>query len=107
MTEVDEKFFAWLDGELSGDQAAAMAARRAAAPHLAGLAEQHRAMQAQLKAAFDTVAEAPLFDQLNAAASPRDAKVVDFAAAKRARAARSWRALPQWAAIAATLAIGI
>jgi hypothetical protein len=107
MTEVDEKFFAWLDGELSGDEAATMEARVAADPHLGALAEQHRAMQARLKGAFDTVAEAPLPDQLRAAVHPPEAEVVDFAAAKRARTARSGGSLRQWAAMAATLAVGI
>ena len=34
MTEVDDKFFAWLDGELSGDEAAEMEARVATSPEL-------------------------------------------------------------------------
>ena len=39
----DEKFFAWLDGELEGAEAAEMAARVEADPQLSALAEQHRA----------------------------------------------------------------
>src|SRR5438874_8463518 len=106
MTEVDDKFFAWLDGELSGDEAAAMEARVAASPELSAMAEKHGAMQARLRAAFDPIAEAPVSERLYAAARP-DAEVVDFGAAARARETRRWGSLPQWAAMAATLAVGI
>jgi hypothetical protein len=107
MTEADDKFFAWLDGELSGDEAAAMEARVAADPELSHLAEQHRAMQAQLKGTFDTVAEAPVPERLRAAVRPQQAGVIDFGAAARGREARRWGSLPQWTAMAATLAVGI
>jgi hypothetical protein len=99
----DEQFFAWLDGELAPAQAAEMEARVAADPELTRLAEQHRAFGAQLKGAFDPVAEAPVPERLQAALRP-SAQVIDFGAAKRAR---SMPALAQWAAMAATLAIGI
>jgi hypothetical protein len=107
MTDVDDKLFAWLDGELSGDEAAAMEARVAADPELSRLAEQHRAMQAQLKSAFDTVAAAPVPERLRAAVRLPEAEVIDFGAAARGRESRRWGSLPQWAAIAATLAVGI
>lgn len=103
MIEADEKFFAWLDTELSGDEAAEMAARVAADPHLRTLAEQHRAMQARLKGAFDSVAEAPLPERFQASVRP-SAEVIDFGSRKRTRMMPS---LPQWAAIAATLVIGV
>ena len=99
----DEKFFAWLDGELGADEAAEMQAKVAADPQLTRLAEQHRALGAQLKGAFDPVAEAAVPERLQAALRP-SAQVIDFTAAKRAR---SMPALAQWAAMAATLAIGI
>lgn len=54
MTE-EEEFFAWLDGELEGDAAAMMAARVEADPKLQQLADEHRAMQAGLRSAFDPV----------------------------------------------------
>jgi hypothetical protein len=99
----DEKFFAWLDGELPPAEAAEMEAKVAADPALAQLAGQHRNLGARLKGVFDPIAAAPIPDQLQAALSP-SAKVIDFAVAKRAR---SMRPLPQWAAMAATLAIGV
>jgi hypothetical protein len=103
MNADDEKFFAWLDGELSGPEAAEMEAKVAADPTLAKLADQHRALRTGLKAAFDTVSGAPVPDRLNIAAR-RQAEVVDFGAKRRNR---SWMPLPQWAAMAATLVLGI
>ena len=99
----DEKFFAWLDGELDAAEAAAMEANVASDPALARLAEQHRALGSQLREAFDPIAAAPVPERLQAVVTPRD-NVVDFAAAKRTRSLPS---LPQWAAMAATLAIGV
>jgi hypothetical protein len=102
MTE-DEKFFAWLDGELTGAEAAEMEAKVASDPQLQRLSDQHRALGAQLRGAFDPIAAAPVPDRLQAALRP-SAEVIDFAAAKRARTMPS---LPQWAAMAATLALGV
>jgi len=102
MTE-DEKFFAWLDGELTPAEAADVEAKVAADPQLQQLAEQHRALGAQLSGAFDPIAAAPVPERLQAALHP-SADLIDFAAAKRARTRPS---LPQWAAMAATLALGI
>jgi len=102
MTE-DEKFFAWLDGELTPAEAADVEAKVAADPQLQQLAEQHRALGAQLSGAFDPIAAAPVPERLQAALHP-SADLIDFAAAKRARTRPS---LAQWAAMAATLALGI
>ena len=102
MTE-DEKFFAWLDGELGPAESAEMEAKVAADPELERLAEQHRALGARLRVAFDPIASAAVPDHL-AVTLRAPAKVVDFAAARRAR---SMPSLPQWAAMAATLALGI
>jgi hypothetical protein len=102
MTE-DEKFFAWLDGELAPAEAAEMEAKVAADPQLQHLAEQHRALGTQLRGAFDPIAAAPVPEHLQAALHP-SAEVIDFAAARRARTMPS---LPQWAAMAATLALGL
>ena len=103
----EEKFFAWLDGELSGPEAAEMERQVAADPALTRRANQHRAMQAGLKGAFDLVLDAPLPPRLAEVARGREPEVIDFAAARRSRPARTWAPMPQWAAIAATLAVGI
>src|SRR5438270_1672892 len=99
----DDKFFAWLDGELASTEAAEMEAKVAADPKLQRLSEQHRALGAQMRGAFDPIAAAPVPERLQAALRP-SAQVIDFAAAKRRR---SMPALAQFTAIAATLAIGI
>ena len=105
----DEKFFAWLDGELTDEEAAEVARRVASDSDLAELAKQHRAMQERLKGAFDPVAEAPVPDRLTSLIRRPEADVVDLATAKRAREqSRRWRLVPrEWAAMAATLAVGI
>jgi hypothetical protein len=107
MTEADDKFFAWLDGELSPDEAAEIEARVTASPELSRLAAQHRAMQAELRHAFDAVANAPVPEQLRVTERPPAAQVIDLGAERRTREPRQWSALPQWSAIAATLAVGI
>ena len=99
----DEKFFAWLDGELEPTDAAAMEGTVAADPQLQRLAEQHRALGARLRGAFDPIAAAAVPERLQAAVRP-SASVVDLAAAKHAR---SMPSLPQWAAMAATLILGV
>ncbi len=51
----EEEFFAWLDGELDPETAARVAARVDADPALQALADEHRAMTRDLRAAFDPV----------------------------------------------------
>src|SRR5260221_8734111 len=103
MNDDNDKFFAWLDGELGPAEAAEMQAKVAADPELKRLAEQHRALGSQLRSAFDPIAEARVPGRLQAALRPA-AQVIDLVAARRAR---SMPAVAQWTAMAATLAIGI
>jgi hypothetical protein len=103
----DEQFFAWLDGEATEQESAEMEARVQADPELARLAKRHRAMQSRLQNAFGAVAKSPIPERISAAIHPSEAEVVDFAEVKRARATPSWMALPQWVAIAASLAAGV
>jgi hypothetical protein len=99
MTE-EELFYAWLDGELQREEAARVAARVEADPALKAKAEQHRALASGLRGAFDPVVA-------DAVPPPRfgSAEIVDFGAKRAAR--RVTFGVPQWAAMAATLAIGI
>ena len=98
MTMDDEQFFAWLDGELDPQAAAKVAAQVAADPELQRKAEAHRSMQARLRGAFEPLLAAP------SAAS----NVIDLGAARKRQATRrAWPGVAQWAAIAATLVIGI
>jgi hypothetical protein len=103
----DPEFFAWLDGELDGPAAAAMAAKVAGDPELSKLAEQHRALGATLRGAFDPIAAAPVPAALKEAARPK-AEVIDFGAVREARRARfggGWGR--QAAAMAASLVVGL
>ena len=102
MTE-DEKFFAWLDGELGPAEAAEMDAKVARDPELARLAEQHRGLGSLLRGAFDPIAAAPVPEHLGKAVRP-SAEIIDLAARSRSR---KMAMIPQWAALAATLAVGI
>lgn len=104
----DETFFAWLDGELDAEEAARVEAAVAADPRLSAMAAEHRAMHGKLRGAFDSVIDAPIPDRLlGAARTPPQAQVIDFAKAKRRRSASAWPSSGQWAAMAATLAIGV
>lgn len=103
----EEKFFAWLDGELSPDEAARVEGEVATDPELSKLAAEHRAMAAGLQSAFGTVEAQPVPAQLGALLD-RDHKVVSLADVRREREAR--RSQPIWvqaAALAATLAVGV
>lgn len=99
----DEEFFAWLDGELDEAAAGRVAAAVAASPELTRKAEQHRRLAADMRGAFFDVME-------GSSSAPRfgSAQMVDFGAKSTERARRrSWLGAPQWAAMAASLAVGL
>ena len=103
----EQKFFAWLDGELDPAEAAEVEAAVAADSALTAKAGQHRAFAARLRSAFDPIAAAPVSLE---AYAPADAgeRVVSLAEARVARAGR--RAPSFWAqaaAMAATFVVGI
>ena len=100
----DERFFAWLDGELEPAEAAAVGALVAADPALQRKAAAHRDLGNRLSQAFDQVAAAPVPASL-IAETERSAGVVDLAERRRAKSP-AWAPV-QWAAMAATLAIGV
>lgn len=95
----EQLFFAWLDGELDAEAAARMEKRVADDPELARQAREHRQLGEQLRGAFAPLMSTPIPDAIGAAP-------VDFAAARERRQVRR-SSLPQWAAIAATLVLGI
>lgn len=99
----DPRFFAWLDGELTAEEAAEMEREVARDPALQAVADKHRALKQRLGTAFGAVAAAPLPDRLLEGARPK-AKVVDLAAA---RERRRWAWGAQAAAMAASLAVGL
>jgi hypothetical protein len=105
----EEKFFAWLDGELTPEEAARVEAEIALDPELLRQADEHRAMTSGLRNAFGSVEMQPVPERLKEAArGARDAEIVDIAKARAGRAVR--KAAPLWAqaaALAATLTIGV
>ena len=105
----EEKFFAWLDGELPADEAAQVGAEVAADPELSRLAEEHRAMAAGLRGAFGSVEAQPVPEGLQRSIeSDRGEKVVSLADARASREVRRAPSLwVQMGALAATLAVGI
>lgn len=99
----DEEFFAWLDGELDDQAAKRVAAVVAGDSELTARAERHRELAAKLGCAFTPVMDSDVPPPRFGAAD-----VVDLQARRAERSVRrSSFGLPQWAAMAATLAIGI
>lgn len=99
----DEEFFAWLDGELEGEAAGRVGTIVAADPELSARADQHRKLAVGLRTAFDPVVQ-------ESQASPRfgAAQVIEFGVRTAGRdRSRGWFGVPQWAAMAATLALGL
>ena len=96
----EELFYAWLDGELQGEEAAQIAARVETDPALKAKADRHRVLAVGLRGAFD-----PMMNEAGPPPSFGSAEVVDFQAKRAPR--RGAFGVPQWAAMAATLAIGI
>ena len=104
----DEKFFAWLDGELPADEAARVETEVAADARLSLLAEEHRKMAAGLRGAFGEVNAQPVPERLAGVVSQGRGKVVDLTEARERRSDRKQPSLwVQMGALAATLAIGI
>jgi anti-sigma factor RsiW len=105
----DEKLMAYADGELDAVERAQVEAAIAADPSLARRVESHRALRSKLSSAFSSVLDEPVPERLLSAvrgtpAGARDDRIVDFGRARATRGAWAW---PQWAAIAASIAIGI
>ena len=106
MTMDDEQFFAWLDNELDEAAAATVAAEVADDPELQRKAAAHRELQARLGEAFAPIAAAPIPAAIMA--SPGRGTVVDLAAARLRRSPRlALPSMAQWAAMAATLVLGL
>ena len=105
----EEKVFAWLDGELTAEEAALVEAEVVADSQLSRLAEEHRAMATGLRNAFGTVEAQQVPERLRQSIEiDRGKKVVSLADARASRGVR--RAPSLWAqmgALAATLAVGI
>ncbi|MBB5016354.1 zf-HC2 domain-containing protein [Rehaibacterium terrae] len=107
----DERLMAYVDGELDAAQAAQVEAAIAADPALAAAVARQRRLRERLRAAFDPVLDQPVPERLLAAARGATtscaAQVVDLhAVAARRDRPRRW-SLPEWAALAAALVLGL
>lgn len=106
MTE-EEAIFAYIDGELEGEERVRIEAAIAADPALQAMVAEHRALAARLHGTFSAAFEVPE----PALASPADAtepKVVSLADVRERRELRGlFKFLPQAPAMAATLVAGL
>ncbi len=110
MTVTREEMAAFADGELASERQAEVAAAIAADPALAAQVEAHLALKAKLAGHFAPIASQPVPDHLAAMLTPKEAEVVDFAAARERIETK--RRLPRWSlyagpALAASLALAL
>jgi hypothetical protein len=110
MNYSDEILMAYADGELAEPQRSEVEAAVRADPALASIVDGHRALRRDVSAAFAGVLDEPVPARLQA---PSTGKVLSFEAARSARARtqaaapvpkRTW---PKWAALAATVVVGV
>ncbi len=112
MNLTDETLMAYVDGELDDEVRAAVEAAMASNPAVARRVAQQRALRERLRATFDRVLDEPVPERLldaSRSAPMGGAQVADLAARRAERVdarGRRW-ALPQWAAMAASLVLGV
>lgn len=112
MKFTDEMLMAYADGELDLVSRAEIEAAMTEDPEIARIVERHRALALRVQSAYRGELEEPVPARLaSLVAEPVTAPVVDLASKRaaaieaRAQASR-WR-LPQWSAMAASVAIGV
>lgn len=101
MAITDETLLAWLDGELDSEAGARVEATLAADPDLRMRLDRQRRLRDRLSAHYAPIAEEPVPPRLRALLEP---EIVDLTAARARRARPLWQT---FAAIAATLVLGI
>lgn len=103
MSVDDEKLMAFVDGELTGAERAAIEAALEQDAGLRERVEAHRALRGRLSSAFDGALSEPVPQHLlDAAQKAREADVIDFSA----RRAAKW-SFREWGAMAASVALGL
>ena len=115
----DERWMAYVDGELDAAERAAFEALLAGDPPLAAQVREQQALRRRVADAFAPDLDEPVPERLLAAAriAPQTADVVDLARARvrreqrdaaprPLRAVRDWR-WPEWGAIAASVLVGV
>jgi len=104
----ETRIIAWIDGELSSEEAAEVEAAVAADPGLAALADRHRRIRARFAAAFT-----PLLDDPVPLPKRKPARIVSLAAVREERAQAAPKPAPRWrswawpGAVAASLLVGV
>ena len=103
MSVDNEKLMAFADGELTGADLAEVEAALADDASLREKLEAHRQMRARFSSAFDGALTEPVPQRLTEAAqTPRQAEVIDFAS----RRAAKW-SFREYGAMAASIALGL
>jgi anti-sigma factor RsiW len=101
MTYSDDTLMAYADGELDPAERAAIEQAMRTDPAIAAAVARHRALRADVAAAFAGILDEPVPARLR---PPAPAPVVSLDAAREKRRRWSW---PEWGALAATLVVGV
>jgi hypothetical protein len=99
MTYSDDTLMAYADGELDPAERAAIEQAMRTDPAIAAAVARHRALRADVAAAFAGILDEPVPARLQP-----PAPVVSLAAEREKRRRWSW---PEWGALAATLVVGV
>jgi hypothetical protein len=101
MTYSDDTLMAYADGELDPAERAAIEQAMRTDPAIAAAVERHRALRADVAAAFAGILDEPVPARLQ---PPAPTNVVSLEAVREKRRRWSW---PEWGALAATLVVGV
>ncbi|WP_075793534.1 anti-sigma factor [Massilia putida] len=104
MTFSDDTLMAYADGELDPAERAAVEQAMRTDPAIAAAVARHRALRADVAAAFAGILDEPVPARLQPAPP---APVLSLDAARTARAERRRWSWPEWGALAATLVVGV
>lgn len=109
MSFSDEILMAYADGELDAPLRAQVEQAMRADPQVAAAVERHRALRADVFAAFAGILDEPVPARLQPEASlpPASPVRVDVLAAEGARPLPARWSWPQWGAMAASLVVGV
>jgi hypothetical protein len=99
MTYSDDTLMAYADGELDPAERAAIELAMRIDPAIAAAVERHRALRADVAAAFAGILDEPVPARLQP-----PAPIISLDAAREKRRRWSW---PEWGALAATLVVGV
>jgi hypothetical protein len=104
MTYSDDTLMAYADGELDPAERAAIEQAMRTDPAVAAAVERHRALRADVAAAFAGILDEPVPARLQ---PPAPANVVSLEAVREKRTERRRWSWPEWGALAATLVVGV